>query len=468
MNPDAPFPHADGVELRVLHGPQAGSRLPLMPGAPYLIGSGDNCDVVLAGAQVEEEHAHIEVDGSHWSITPEEGRALRLDGLVCDANQSLAFGTAIALGRVKITVDLQSAEWPQDEALEPQPRPEPAPTAEENPATDEAPDATGAGAAMAAAPAPVAPPSRLGRRVLALAMFALAASASIALTAYAAWQATQPPESLSPPAAKTSPPPPPKAPPTPEVLMPDWVRKHGTNAHLMLEGGGERPWRVLGYVKQDSERQRLIDATRELPWPVEVAVSTEAERLNTVQRYASEQPPNGKLTVRWRESDTGNPAVRVVATNQALADEFIAKLQKDLRPLEPIDTEVLLPPAVRHRFMERLDVAGLGSRFTTIRTEPDLALTALLPQADVARWERMFADFTKEYGSVLSISAVIRTERDAIESRIRAVVAGAYPYVMTTSGQRVAPGGAIDGKTVIAVNAQEVVFSDGLRVRLRP
>lgn len=466
MNPDAPFSHADGVELRVLHGPQAGSRLPLMPGAPYLIGSGDNCDVMLAGAQVEGEHAHIEVDGSHWTITPEEGRALRLDGQGCDANQPLPFGTAIALGRVKITVDLQSAEWPEDEALEPQPRPEPEPAAEEPAATGGAPAAS-EGAAAADAPPPVAKPSRLGRRVLALAMFALAACASIALTAYAAWQVTQPPEPLPPPAAETTPPPP-KAPPTPEEVMPEWVRTHGNNAHLLLEGGGEQPWRVLGHVKQDGERQRLIDAARELPWPVEVSVSTEAERISAVQRYVNEQPPNARLAVRWREGDTGNPTVRVVAANQALADEFVARLNKDLRPLAPIDTEVLLPPAVRHRFMERLDTAGLESRFTTVRTEPDLALTALLPQADVARWERMFSDFTQEYGSVLSISAVIRTERDAIESRIRAVVAGAYPYVMTTSGQRVAPGGAIDGKTVVAVNAQEVVFSDGLRVRLRP
>ena len=67
MNFDQPSIETDGVELRVLHGPQAGSRLPLMPGAPYLVGAGDACDVMLAGAQVEAEHAHIEVDGEHFS-----------------------------------------------------------------------------------------------------------------------------------------------------------------------------------------------------------------------------------------------------------------------------------------------------------------------------------------------------------------------------------------------------------------
>ena len=57
---------------------------------------------------------------------------------------------------------------------------------------------------------------------------------------------------------------------------------------------------------------------------------------------------------------------------------------------------------------------------------------------------------------------------DAIESRIRAVVAGRYPYVIMASGERVAPGGQIDGKVLAAIGAQEIVFADGLRLRLHP
>ncbi len=225
---------------------------------------------------------------------------------------------------------------------------------------------------------------------------------------------------------------------------------------------------MLGHVKQEGDRQRLIDSARELPWPVEVSVLTEAQRLAAVQRYTDQQASTPSLAVRTLADGQANPKVRVIAANQVHADEFIARLRRDLRPLEPIDAEVLLPPAVRLRFLERLNAVDLGHRFTVVRNEPDLRLTALLRQGDVERWEQFFSDFTREHGSVLSISAVVRLERDAIESRIQAVVAGAYPYVMTTSGQRVAPGGSIDGKTVVAVNAQEVVFSDGLRVRLRP
>lgn len=466
MNFDTTLIESDSVELRVLHGPQAGSRLPLMPGAPYLIGAGEACDVMLAGAQVEAEHAHIEVDGTHWTVTPDGGRALRLDGQACDVNQPLAFGTVVLLGRVKLTVDLQDAEWPVDEALEPLARPEPQP-----PAADGASDADGtasAGAEAAAAAAPAAKPPLSRRRAIALAAFVAIAVASLALTAYAAWQVVQPVEAPAAPVAEAAPAAIEAPPPSPEARMQAWMDTHGANAHLLLEGGGDKPWRVLGHVRQDSERQRLVDAARELDWPLDLAVLTETERLAAVRRYAEQQASTPTLAVRFLQDGRANPTLRVIAANQAHADEFVARLHRDLRPLEPIDTEVLLPPAVRLRFMERLDGADLGQRFKVLNTEPELKLSALLRPGEVERWEQLFADFTREHGSVLSISAVVRFERDAIESRIRAVVAGAYPYVVTTSGQRVAPGGAIDGKTVAAVTAQEVVFSDGLRVRLRP
>lgn len=466
-----------GVELRVLHGPQAGSRLPLMPGAPYLIGAGDACDIMLAGAQVETEHAQLEVDESHWSIAPAQGRALRLDGTVCEANRPLEFGDVVQLGRVKISVDLQGADWPEDEALEPQPRPEPEPEPEPDAlASGAAPppeDAEAQDAAPSPAPAPVRRP-RWVRRWLALLAFVAVAGGSLTLVAYAAWQASQPapeaPEVAEAPKPADAPPAPPPE-PTPAQRMQEWLQRQqaSTTARLVLEGDGQQtPWRLSGHVRREEDRQRLQDATRELPWPVEIAVLTLDERIAALRRHLAQLPWAEDLSLRLIDAGRDNPRVRVISASQSRADTAIAQMRQALRAIEPIETEVLLPSALRQRFMARLDGAGLGKRFETVRAEPDLALRALLSQHEVAQWERAFVDFTAEYGSVLRISAVIRTERDAIEAKIRAVVSGAYPYVMTTSGQRVAPGGSIDGRTVLAVNAQEVVFADGLRVRLRP
>lgn len=472
---DTPELQPDGVELRVLHGPQAGSRLPLMPGAPYLIGAGEACDIMLAGAQVEAEHAQLEVDDEHWTIGPDEGRVLQLDGVPCEANQALPFGAVVQLGRVKISVDRQSADWPQDDALEPRPRPEPAiePEPGPEPGTDEAEPLPPA----SSEPAPVANEaparrSRWGRRALALLAFAAAAGGALSLIGYAAWQASQPVIEPPPAVADSAPAAPEPAPePPPAQRMQAWLAQQqaALGARLTLEGdGGSTPWRVTGQVRREQERQALQQATRELPWPVEVAVQTLDERNAALRRHLAQLPWSEDVKLRPVDGAHDNPRVRVIAASKSRADTAIAQLRQALHAIEPIETEVLLPPALRQRFMARLDSAGLSRRFETVRTEPDLALRALLTQQEVAQWEQLFADFTAEHGSVLRISAVIRTERDAIESKIRAVVAGPYPYVMTTSGQRVAPGGAIDGRTVQAVNAQEVVFADGLRVRLRP
>src|SRR5690606_7720617 len=77
-------------ELRVLHGPQAGSRLALLPGDAYLVGSGDGCSVMLAGAQVQAQHAQLTVFSHHWSVAPQQGQAVLLDGQVCDGRNELA------------------------------------------------------------------------------------------------------------------------------------------------------------------------------------------------------------------------------------------------------------------------------------------------------------------------------------------------------------------------------------------
>jgi hypothetical protein len=71
---------ADAIELRVLHGPQAGARLPLQPGHGYTIGTADTCAIVLGGAQVAEEHARISADAGGISVEPLDGRILTLAG----------------------------------------------------------------------------------------------------------------------------------------------------------------------------------------------------------------------------------------------------------------------------------------------------------------------------------------------------------------------------------------------------
>src|SRR5688500_11650816 len=88
---------ADAIELRVLHGPQAGARLPLQPGQSYTIGTADTCAVVLSGAQVAQEHALIRVDADGIVVEPLQGRVLTLAGQEIEPGL-LPLGTVLQFG----------------------------------------------------------------------------------------------------------------------------------------------------------------------------------------------------------------------------------------------------------------------------------------------------------------------------------------------------------------------------------
>lgn len=453
------------VELRVLHGPQAGSRLTLMPQETYLLGNGDACTVMLAGAQIQPEHARLTVYADHWTAEPDQGSVITLDGQACGADHPLEFGTVVQLGLVKLTVEQEDAAWTQDEALEPPPKPEPLTDAADNepspspPAQEPTEEAHNSVlAARRAARSPRAP---------VVALLACMAGGAIALTAYAGWQMTAPthtPETIVETGGAAAG----QAPkPSPSAALQAWLEPMQRLGRLSLEGGGEGPWRVVGHVSSAAERERLIRSAQALPWPVNVDVLFNTERQSQVQRFLASQSGQ-QLSARVTGNQGAALQVRVLARTQGDADRLMSQLREAHAQLEPFSFEVLLPSDIRQRFFDGLQVNGMADRFEVLRKEPELALRASLPQKQVGTWERYFSQFTAEHGSVLPISATVRTERDSIETRIRAVVAGNYPYVITSTGERVAPGGQIDGKVLITIGAQELVFADGLRVRFQP
>lgn len=454
------------IELRVLHGPQAGSRLALMPQESYLLGSGDTCTVMLAGAQVQSEHARLTIDADHWVIDPDQGSVTTLDGQPCGPDRPLELGTVVQLGLVKLTVVRHDARWPQDEALVPQPRPEPdtqLPAREDGQAHAdpcEALEDRGAVANASAAPR--------GHRALAAALLTCVAGSAVALTAYAGWQMTAVSTQVAADAASAADiEPHAAARPSIRDALQTWLAALPESGRLALEGHGDGPWRVVGYVPTEIGRRHIVQSAQSLPWPVAIDILTETEREARVRRFLHAEAGEA-IDARLAGTRGATLQVRLVATHRADAERFMQRLRTELRALEPVAFDVLLPSDIRQRFLQGLQDNGLAARFDVVRNEPEFTLRALLPQHEVKRWEQFFSHFTGEYGSVVGIHATVRTERDSVESRIRAVVAGRYPYVITASGERVAPGGQIDGKVLAAIGAQEIVFADGLRLRLHP
>jgi type III secretion system YscD/HrpQ family protein len=462
---------AEPIELRVLHGPQAGARLPLEPGQRYTIGKADTCAIVLGGAQVAEEHATISADADGISVEPLQGRVLTLAGEEVEA-EPLPLGTVLQFGLVKLTAAPVDGDWPDDEALQVR-------RASAEPAAEEQDEALGETAAApevqlpASAPAP-APRVGLhlfehadvrryavyGAVVLLVGGAVLAAAMQRPAEAVVSTVAALP-DQVEPEAS-------PAVTEAESASALADVLKNFPKGALQVkrtEGGG---WMVAGRLRTDKELQRLREGVSILQVPVEIKVVLVAERLDAVKRFVQAQHSPGRLELRM-EPGTGE-VLRIVgsASSAEEAAAFPERARGELAAFEPIEFDILRPEQVRERFMDRVREAGLDGKLRVTATDPVLELRGVLSPQDRRVWEALFLDFARRHGSTLKISAHVEPERDAIAANVAAVVGGAFPYIVTTTGQRIAPGGALAGNTVVAVRDGEIVLSDGARFRYGP
>ena len=99
------------IELRVLFGPQAGSRLHVTPGN-YELGEGDECEVILSGPKMLGRHAQLRFDGEQLTITPRDGKVCDAQGNEITESFPLGLGMPVEMGGIWISVDDVDAEWP--------------------------------------------------------------------------------------------------------------------------------------------------------------------------------------------------------------------------------------------------------------------------------------------------------------------------------------------------------------------
>jgi type III secretion system YscD/HrpQ family protein len=469
------LPAPPDIELRVLHGPQAGSRLALEDSLAYTVGSGDGCAILLAGAQVEAEHATIEAGPEGIRIFPRQGKVVDLSRTELAAGTTVPLGTVLQIGRVKLTVDSAAAPWPVEETVAP---PEPEPELEADPVSpalqsDEPP---GQGAAPANAAAIPAARGRM-RDLRSGNLLAKASVATVVLllalsAAGAAWlQAEAGRDTAARPASDAAKSSAPRAPasastfPDTSSLVADLVRVAGARGGLFTYRSPVGGWVIAGRVARASERAWLQNAADGITPTPQVKVWLDKERIEQVNVFLSDRNEAGAVELRAELGDAG--AVRIVgsAADAARAAERLQALQEERPDLAPFESRVAGRDQLRALFLDQLRSAGLAGKLKVVRDAPDIYLEGALSPQEVARWESMFVAFSQSHGSVLTIGAEVRSERDGIERHIEAVVGGAFPYVITTTGRRVSPGGMLEGRTLASVRDGELVFTDGMRMR---
>ncbi|MDB5798398.1 MAG: hypothetical protein JWP36_2300 [Paucimonas sp.] len=474
------------VELRVLHGPQAGSRLPLGAGE-YLMGSEDECAIILSGPRIAGQHAHLTFDGETLWLRPLEGEVCDAQGNELTGETVLALGLPLELGGIWVAVDSVDAAWPAAEAVAPMPRTaipaQPGDDMEEGPsageeADDAPPDASeaypfdeaaenerGAQAQHDAAAAAAASTagwrgifSRPRARVLVLSLVSLAAVAVLGACAVA-WIAREPEKTES------VPPPQPiiQAPRQPSPQLAELVAKRGGRLTLRLESG---EWVVEGYVPNGAARSALAEELSGMDPRPQMKVVDEEEMLAAANKFLAAR--NNGVSQLLRAESTGGGGIKL--TGAATTAETVNAAGESLRAAVPaisrLEASVLQPAALRERLRQQLVVAGLKDRIAVVAETPELTLSGNLTAEETVRWENMLVEFTRQYGSVLPIRASIGRVRPPLPVNVQVIVGGRTPYIVTESGERVNTGGDLNGHTLVTVKDAEVIFEGSKQIRV--
>ncbi|MDB5839533.1 MAG: bscD [Herminiimonas sp.] len=454
MSPD-PTP---SVELRVLYGPQAGSRMTLAAGE-YLLGTSDQCTIILAGPRVEDEHAILTIDGEEASIQPLDGTLSDAQGTDYSEPVELTLGIPVELGGIWISVDRPEAEWPDPQSIVPQPG-APAVAAAYDAETAEAGEAVESSDPETVEEAFVPPPQKSRIVPVVTALVAITIS-GVALAGWFARDKGGPAEQVVAVAAPV-PPPKPQAPAT----ITEFLKTLAAGNTLTVTRDDTGDWLVGGYVPTHAAKQALIEGLAAISPPSVVHVTVEEEMVAAANRFLATRASGGKAVLRAEAGGAGALRLAGAASDPAILNAITQELMAEVPGLRRVENNVAFAEQLRERLKERIAAAGLATQLVYLQEGPEVMLSGKLSSEETARWEMVLVQFTRDYGSVVPIRASIGSVTQRLPVGVQIIVSGPVPYIVTSRGDRVNQGGAIDGLTLVSVRDGEVVFEGKKRVRI--
>lgn len=455
------------IELRVLYGAQTGSCLTLGPGE-YLLGSGDDCTVMLVGQNMAERHATLRFDGMTALIAPYDGIVRNAHGDEIEAEQELVSGLPVELGGVVITVDHADAPWPEPESVMPAGREQRAMkegSGEDEQTSEglqdpEAVHADAEGNKETTVTEFSTPRPRQFTKWVIVAMLIAGISSLGVVTWYSIGNRQAAKATPAVAASKEDAEQPPAA--AVKVLA-DFA---GSALILQKLGSG---WQVLGYVATNSEYTSLTNAMTAAAPTVEVKVTVDEDILRDVRAMLNGDELNAEGLNAYLKVDSATHGVVVLsgAASSFETAERIRTLVKDKVPgIQEVKANLLFLEQLRGKLKERMAAAGLAERLVVRREGDELRLAGKLSMDEIRRWEEVLLAFSKDYGNVLPVRATVTRFVPKPPIGVQIIVGGAMPYIVTESGEHVNQGGNVDGHTLMSIKDGEVVFEGTQRIRI--
>jgi type III secretion system YscD/HrpQ family protein len=440
------------LELRMLHGPQAGSRLTLFLGE-YTLGTADECEVMLAGPRLMGLHAKLKIDADTASISPVEGNVLDAHGKQILGDNPLALGMPIEIGGVWISIDEADAPWPSTETLIPQPTviplPDPTESIDPSPILEREINKDSDLTAQRAR----------AKRFLIISLSGLATIAVLGITG-ALWLSSQPMPLASTTNANTL--------PTANVpTLSDRLAEAfpGRTIHIATGNGGTTI--VTAYATDGAMATRMQQMIRKLDGAAVTHLFTDDAMLESVRNITLKYRQDGtRAMVKVTDVNNGIATLTGVVASHSVRDEVLENLKNSVAGLRSIELTAQGADELPSLLTDRLTVADLAKKIQIVSRQPEFTLRGNLSEEEIQRWEKLLIQFTEEFGQILPIRAMISLQQKRPPINVQTVVGGAMPFIITDTGQRIGVGGEANGHTISAIRDDEIVFDGTLRFRI--
>ncbi|HLO78025.1 MAG TPA: type III secretion system inner membrane ring subunit SctD [Magnetospirillum sp.] len=441
-------------EIKVLSGVQAGAKA-ILHASRVVVGSADDCDIVLAADDVLAHHAAISLSDSGAKITGLEGEVFRADGTLVSGDEPLAPHEPIGLGGMMLAIGAVGTPWPRIDLSTFGRRP----VAAEGPTNATTANTTTANATTANDGPMARPLSAAGQRMpvagreksgglIRLASVGRVGDGLGRTTLYPliallvvgigfigfTWFGEQSPAEA---AAGT---------PTETARVAEALRKVGLDGTVEIRPLRDGAVLLNGYVELSSQKRTLTEGIIVPGVEIFSRIWAQEELVKAAQQRLSELAPGLTVTP---------VAPGVIAVGGYLATperrgRIVSTIREDVPGLrEVIDRIVTVNDAAR-TIKSAVAESSLNGKVRVEVADGMIVARGSVNNEGMAAWNAVVASVLRDNGQTIPIRAEFVPDLSELPFTIRGIVSGPIRYVVTDNGRRVAEGGQLGGGFSVA------------------
>ncbi len=456
--------------LKVLAGPHVGAEMMLNPGE-YVIGSGEESDIIFADSSVLSQHAYIRIfDGSIDLKVLEGFLQIQKNRINSGESTKLETSTPVVIGTTSFVILKEGESWNEIPYLPPRD------ICADNTESRRAEDTTGSlekdgekhleNSEKQENPqsekykkAQKAVRAAGNRRTSALYAALIIVFIFVVLMSWGAWHYIRASIKATPY----------RSTPLPISQLEKILKREGFS-ELRIEKIGNTPV-ISGILNNDSEKQKLQEIARKFDKPVLVRVLTNDHLITTVKEILDRLVPN--IVV-----ESVKPGIIVLKGNVTSCPKIkrvTEIIKNDVVGIKDVENEVTCLDEVAKRVKQYLWAKGLSHSLKVHPSGHKIYITGHVKANQVSAWKEAAAFLDEKFKGLVIINVTVKPSKLNLITKsgkkvehydlntlsdfsalpidlenVESVVLGRKSFIVTRSGQKVYKGDKIGDKYIIS------------------